>query len=156
ERWPHSGLAGIDSSPEMIAAARSENPAIDWQVGEIAAWAAASGPAYDVVFTNAALQWVPDHAAVIPQLLSRVAPGGALAIQVPTNAAAPVPTLPGSLAGSGAWRNRFPASGVRTWHVHEPAFYYDLCAGLRARVDLWETEYLQVMPSAAAILEWYK
>src|SRR5262245_58530597 len=156
ERWPQARLTGLDSSREMIDKARKDAPARNWVVSDIGNWAATSTDSFDVVFSNAALQWVPDHAAIFPKLLSHVAPGGALALQVPSNIDAPAHRIARSLAASPLWRMRFPAAGVRAWHVHEPAFYYDVLAPHAARTDLWETEYLQVMADAAAILEWYK
>src|ERR1700753_3187385 len=63
ERWPEAHLTGLDSSQEMITAARKNKPDGDWQVGDIEAWAAErNGKSYDVVFSNAALQWVGNHA----------------------------------------------------------------------------------------------
>src|SRR5580704_1746796 len=84
-RWPQAAITGLDSSAAMIDAARAASPQCDWRTGDISEWAAASGERFDVVFSNAALQWVGDHAAVFPQLLARVAEGGALAVQVPGN-----------------------------------------------------------------------
>ena len=156
ERWPDADLTGIDSSPDMIATARQTAPERRWLVDDITRWAANNQQRVDLVFSNAALQWVPDHAAIFPQLLTHVARGGALAVQMPNNIDAPAHRVARSLAASPAWRGRFPAAGVREWHVHDPAFYYDVLAPHAARVDLWETEYLQVMPNVEAILEWYK
>lgn len=155
ERWPTAQLTGLDSSPDMIAAARKSSPARDWQVGDIADWAAQTGESFDVVFSNAALQWVNDHAAVFPKLLSRVAPDGALAIQMPGNYDAPAHTVMRELSNSQKWRAHFPRP-VREWDVHDLPFYYNTLCPVAAVLDLWETEYLQVMPDAAAIVEWYK
>jgi trans-aconitate 2-methyltransferase len=155
ERWPNAELTGLDSSPEMIAAARKAEPRRAWSVGDIAAWANESGQTYDVVFSNAALQWVDDHAAAFAKLLRRVAPSGALAIQMPGNYDAPTHTIMRKLAGSPAWRDRFPRHGVREWHVHDLATYYDILAPAAA-LDIWQTEYLHILPDAAAIVEWYK
>src|SRR5262249_37352599 len=110
----------------------------------------------DVVFSNAALQWVPDHAALFPRLLEQVASGGALASQVPANLHAPAHRLMRELAASTEWRGEFPAGGVREWHVQEPGFYFDALAPHAALVDLWGTDYIQVMPSAEAIVDWYR
>ncbi len=93
ERWPKAELTGLDSSPEMIAAARRAAPGLDWRVGDMAAWGDEKGQTYDVVFSSAALQWLDDHAAAFPKLLSRVAPGGALAVQMPGNYEAPAHCL---------------------------------------------------------------
>ncbi len=156
ERWPDADLTGLDSSPDMIDAARRSAPERQWIMKEIGDWAAANTQLFEVIFSNAALQWVPDHATVFPRLLGHVAAGGALAVQMPNNIDAPAHKVARSLAAASPWRDRFPAGGVRQWHVHPPEFYYDLLAPHVARVDLWETEYLQVMPGAEAIVEWYK
>jgi trans-aconitate 2-methyltransferase len=156
QRWPMAELTGIDSSPEMIEAARKSDPRLTWRVGDIAAWAGESGPACDVVFSNAALQWVDDHAATFPRLIGRVAPGGALALQMPGNFDAPAHQLMRKLAESTAWRDHFPARGVREWHVHDLPTYYDLLAPAAAAVDLWQTEYQHIMAHPAAIVDWYK
>jgi trans-aconitate 2-methyltransferase len=156
ERWPDATVSGIDSAAAMIEAARREDPARNWKVGDIAAWAAEDGPEFDVVYSNAALQWVPDHATVYPRLLRRVAPGGALAIQVPMNLDAPAHRAMREIAASPEWSGYYPPSGVREWHVHDAAFYYDLLAGAAARIDLWQTEYLHVLEGAEAVVAWYK
>jgi trans-aconitate 2-methyltransferase len=156
ERWPKAELTGLDSSPEMIAAARRAKPGLSWRVGDIAAWSNENGQTYDVVFSSSALQWVDDHAVMFPRLLSHVAPGGALAVQMPGNYDAPTHCLMRELAASRAWRDRFPAGGIREWHVHDLATYHDIIASAAATVDLWETEYLHILADAAAIVEWYK
>lgn len=161
ERWPGALLTGVDSSAEMIEAARrgwpaTRTPAPNWTVGDISHWKAGADGPCDVVFSNAALQWVPDHAALYPHLLAQVAPGGALAVQVPYNLDAPPHRIAREIAASPTWRDRFPPEGVREWHVHDVAYYYDLLALHATRIDLWETEYVQVMPATEAIVEWYK
>jgi trans-aconitate 2-methyltransferase len=156
ERWPGAELTGLDSSSEMIDAARRALPECRWLASDIADWAATEREPFDVIFSNAALQWVSDHATIFPTLLERVAPGGALAVQMPNNLDAPAHRVARSLVASPSWRDRFPSSGVREWHVHAPEFYYDLIAPHVDRIDLWETEYVQVMQDAEAILDWYK
>jgi len=156
ERWPSADLTGLDNSPRMIEAARRDYPWGRWAVGDIATWTAGEGGPFDLVFSNAALQWVDDHAAAFPRLLGQVAPGGALAVQMPSNYDAPPHRMMRELAASAAWRDRFPAGGIRQWHVHDPAFYYDVLARRAVRVDLWETEYIHMMSGAEAIVEWYK
>lgn len=156
ERWPSADITGVDSSAEMIRAARASNPARRWVVGDIADWVASEDDQFDVVFSNASLQWVADHPRLFPQLMRRVAAGGALAVQMPGNYAAPPHQIMRELARSTKWRSRFPADGVREWHVHDLTFYFDALAPHAARLDLWETEYLHILPSAEAIVDWYK
>jgi trans-aconitate 2-methyltransferase len=155
ERWPKAQLTGLDSSLEMIATARRGAPASDWRVGDIAAWAAEKGQLFDVVFSNAALQWVPHHADLFPKLFHRVAPGGALAIQVPGNLDAPAHGLMRQMAASAAWSGFF-RGGVREWHVEDMTTYHDILAAEAAELDLWATEYQHILPDAVGIVEWYK
>jgi trans-aconitate 2-methyltransferase len=154
ERWPEAAISGIDASPEMLQAARESHPGRDWRQADIAEWAAAPGEPYDVVFSNAALQWLPDHDALLPKLLSHVTPGGAFAAQLPAHDAL-AHRISRALATSQRWSHRFP-DGVATWYAHEIEFYYDLLAPHASRIDLWETTYLYVMEGQQAIVEWYK
>ena len=85
DRWPSAKVTGIDDSPEMLAHARSEFPDLDWVEADIAAWRAPA-PA-DLIFSNAALQWVPNHSSVLPDLLQQVRAGGVLAVQMPHHVA---------------------------------------------------------------------
>jgi trans-aconitate 2-methyltransferase len=156
ERWPGCQLTGLDSSPEMIAAAQKAYPHQTWRIGDIADWADQDEESYDVVFSNAAFQWVDDHPAIFPKLLARVASGGALAIQMPANFDAPAHCMMRELAASQAWRHRLPSEGIREWHVHDLEVYYDILAPIASAVDFWQTEYIHVMENAAAIVEWYK
>jgi trans-aconitate 2-methyltransferase len=153
ERWPGAKILGLDSSAEMIASAKQAYPAMEWQVGDISSWSA--GQPFDLIFTNAALQWVPDHGVLFPRLLEQVAPGGAFAVQVPGNLYAPAHRRMRELAASPIWQEHFPAV-VREWFVHEPEFYFDELAPLSRRVDLWTTEYLHVLSGPEAIVDWYK
>jgi trans-aconitate 2-methyltransferase len=152
-RWPQAAITGVDHSADMIRAAREKYPAVFWQQGDLASWTAPAP--VDLVFSNAALNWVPDHARVVPHLFAQLAPGGALAWQVPCNMDAPAHRLMRELAASAAWRGHF-TENVREWFVHEPPFYYDLLAPLAGHVELWRTEYLHVMEGPGAIVEWYR
>ena len=150
DRWPAAELTGLDNSAEMIAQACASHPDRHWTTAHIAEWAE-GGQRYDVVFSNAALQWLPDHRRLFPGLMDRVAPGGALAVQMPGNWDAPAHVLMRHVAA------QWPATQeVREWFTHDLGFYYDMLAPHAARVDLWATEYIHVMDNAEGIVEWYK
>ncbi len=153
EQWPQAELTGVDSSPDMLARARRDHPEIRWEDGDIGAWRPEQP--YDLVFSNAALHWVPDHAALFPRLLGHVMEGGALAVQMPGNQDALPHRLMRELAASAAWKDSFPGP-VREWYAHDLPAYYDILSGHASRVDLWATEYQHVLAGAAAIAEWYK
>ncbi len=153
QRWPGAQLTGLDSSPAMLATARKDYPQWYWMESDIATWA--TDQPFDVVFSNAAMQWVADHDNVVPRQFAQVAPGGAWAMQIPANLGAPPHRIIRELASSAAWRDKFhfPA---REWRPEAPPFYYNVLAPLAARVDIWETEYLHVLPNVDAIIEWYR
>src|SRR5207244_4778651 len=145
ERWPGAEITGLDSSSSMIDVARREQPTHRWIARDISEWAANETELFDIVFSNAALHWVPDHATLYPRLLSRVRAGGALAVQIPADFNALPQQLIRELAP--------PGLRVKEWHSHEPAFYYDVLAPHAERVDVWQIEYPHVMPNADAIVE---
>lgn len=156
ERWTKASITGLDSSAEMLVRARAGNPQCQWIQSDIALWAADEHDKFDIVFSNAALHWVANHAATFPSIFARVSDGGVLAIQMPANMSAPAHQLMRDLASSEKWRGRFPREGVREWFVHDATFYYDALAKHTSRIDLWETTYYHVMPDAKAIALWYK
>ena len=155
KRWPGAALNGLDSSPAMIEAARKSTVRAQWLAGDIASWPHLGGEAFDLVFSNAALQWLPDHHGLLPALMGKVAEGGALAFQVPMNTEAPAHVAARRLAATPAWQAHFPKP-VREWSVLSPEAYFDILAPRAGRIDLWTTEYWQVMESQAAVLEWYR
>jgi trans-aconitate 2-methyltransferase len=156
-RWPDAKTTGFDSSSAMIDSARKSEPAREWVIGDIVEWANDKrGERFDVVFANASLQWIPDHAANFPLLLARVAAGGAFAAQLPGNHEGPTHQLMRDMAASDGWRKWFPTGNVREWHSSELAHYYDVLAPHAARLDMWETSYLHIFSEAEDIVEWYK
>ena len=79
---PGSRVTGLDSSPQMLEkAAVNGMPRLDFEQGDLAALTGN----WDIIFSNAALQWSPDHRTLIPHLFSRLNPGGQICVQVPSN-----------------------------------------------------------------------
>ena len=156
ELWPDAAITGLDSSREMLDHARRNYPQHQWIHGDIGNWAGAAGEPYDLVFSNAALHWLGDHAALFPSLLRRIAAGGTLAIQMPYNPDAPFNRILFDLESSNAWRPRLPPAGVRAKNVCDPGFYYDILAPVSTFTDIWETRYLMVRPGVEAIVDWLK
>ena len=152
-RWPEADIVGVDASAEMLATAAGENPGIEWQHADLAAWRP-RWPA-DVIYSNAALHWLDGHDALLPGLLRGLAPNGVLAVQMPRNFAAPSHTSITDTALDGPWRPVLEPL-LRPSPVAEPAFYYDLLAPLAASLDIWETEYLQVLDGINPVKEWTK
>jgi trans-aconitate 2-methyltransferase len=149
-RYPGAAIAGLDSSADMLAAARRRLPGVTFHQGDIGAWQADSP--YDVILSNAALHWLPDHAALLPRLVAMLAPGGSLAIQMPDNLAEPSHTLmqpPG-------WADRLAAAAAERTQVGDAGFYYRTLRPCCARVDIWRTVYFHPLAGAQGIVEWFK
>jgi trans-aconitate 2-methyltransferase len=153
ERWPPAAVTGVDNSPEMLAKAKAAHPGWNWIQADAATWR--SEHLFDLVFSNAALQWVPNHAEIFPRLFQLVAPGGAFAIQMPGNFYAATHTIMAEVAREPRWRDGLQ-NATEGVGVEDLSFYYDLLHPLAASLELWETEYLHVVEGPEAILEWIR
>ena len=161
DRWPDADVVGMDNSPDMLAQAAADSVGsaarIRWQTGDLANWRPDSTPS--VLYSNAVIQWVPDHDELVPRLWAMLPPGGCLAVQAPLSwdmrshhlmREALADGGPGGTAiGSAELRQ---AVGNR-W-VQDPDFYYDLLAPQSAHLDVWTTEYQHVLTGDDAVLEW--
>jgi trans-aconitate 2-methyltransferase len=153
ERWPEAVVAGVEGSAEMVAAGRKAAPGIEWLHQDLASWRPAQK--YDVVYSNAALHWLPDHEALFPALMDKVEPGGILAVQMPRNFGAPSHLLIAETAVSGPWRSQLEHL-VTPPPVEAPGFYHSLLAPQSENIDIWETEYLQILEGENPVKEWTK
>jgi len=152
-RWQGANLAGLDSSASMLAQARENHPDWQWVQSSIEEWKPAGS--YNLVFSNAALHWVPDHGALFPRLLSHIARGGALAVQMPNNFHSPAHQAMHKVAAEPQWSAALAGAAENTF-VEPPRFYYDALRRHAAPVNIWETEYLQIMEGPQAVLEWMR
>ncbi|HEV2675491.1 MAG TPA: trans-aconitate 2-methyltransferase [Aliidongia sp.] len=154
-RFPGAAIAGMDSSADMIAAARKRLPGVDFEVDDIASWRN-PGP-FDVILSNAALQWVPDHAALLPALIGKLAPGGHLAVQMPDNLEEPAHRLMRAVAADGPWTPKLVDAANARAPRHEVDWYYRELRATGAKVDIWRTTYYHPLAGGGgAIVEWFK
>jgi trans-aconitate 2-methyltransferase len=149
-RWPDAEIEGLDSSAEMIESARASDLRAKFFVGDLATWQPASP--YDVIFSNATIQWLPDHEHLLPRLMAYVAPGGAFAFQVPHNQDAPSHSLMRETAASGPWSAKL--RNVREISVLSSDAYYGILAAPGRKLDIWETEYLHVLEGEDPVYRW--
>jgi trans-aconitate 2-methyltransferase len=154
QRFPQAEVVGIDNSPAMLESARERLPKLRFELGDIATWQPAQAP--DLIYANAALQWVPDHDKLFPRLFSLLAPGGVLAVQMPDNhneathlAMRDVAALPDFAEKIGDPAKLRPGM----LKIHD---YYDLLAREAQEVDVWHTIYQHRMDSPAAIVDWLR
>jgi trans-aconitate 2-methyltransferase len=150
-RWPDARVTGIDNSPTMLGKARATGENIAWETGELATWAPDEPLA--LLYSNAALQWADHHAELFPRLAGLVQPDGVLAVQMPHQNGGPSHQAAFTLAQSPRWRQALQPV-VRESPVAEPQCYYDWLTPHFKTLDIWETEYLQIMEGDDPVADW--
>ena len=151
-------VVGIDSSPAMLAeAAGHAGPGLRFEAGDIGALDAPA--AWDVVFSNAALQWVPDHRAVLARWAAALRAGGQLAVQVPANFDHPSHLVAAEVATEAPFVAAFdgslpPDAGINVLRPEEYAVLLDDLGFARQHVRL--QVYGHRLGSTADVVEWVK
>lgn len=149
ERWPAAAVVGVDSSDEMIDRARLDHPDVEWVVDDIVTWE--PGAAVDVLFSNATLHWIDDHASLFPRLRSYLAPGGVMAVQMPDNWHAPTHRVPADILDEGDWPEQARNALMRD-RLCGPAAYAGWVQP--AEADLWRTTYYQQLTGNDPVWTW--
>ncbi len=150
QRWPGADVLGTDSSPAMVDAARARGSRARFEVGDVRDWR--PDAPVDVLVSNAMLQWVPGHLALLTRLVDAVVPGGWLAFQVPGNMGEPSHALRRDLAARPAY-SRWTADAPEP-ASHDPETYLRELQRLGCEVDAWETTYLHVLQGEDPVLSW--
>jgi len=154
-RFPNAAIAGLDSSADMLAAARKRLPDVRFDQVDIATWSD-PGP-FDVILANAVLQWLPDHARVIPALVGRLAAEGSLAMQMPDNLDEPAHVLMREVAANGPWSSKLAGVAGKRAARHGARWYYELLQPHCSSVDVWVTTYHHRLSGGAnGVVEWFK
>lgn len=151
QKWPRAQVIGVDASPEMLRGAPMAS-GITWQKADIDDWQ--PDEPVDVIYSNAALHWVGDHARLFPRLLGYVKPGGCLAVQMPDNWDQPSHTIPEQMLESSEWPEAARAAFLR----HPVAAVSEYRRWLQAAtlLDIWRTTYYQTLVGENPVLEWVR
>jgi trans-aconitate 2-methyltransferase len=136
----------------MLAVARARPGTVDWVQGDISSFAPKDPP--NLIFTNAALQWLPDHASLFPRLAGTLAPGGVFACQAPITFRQPWHIQLRLSAAQGPWASKM--RGVRDVQPVAAAADYYRWLSPTCEVDIWSTTYLHVLEGEQPIIEWMK
>ncbi|MFE6907846.1 trans-aconitate 2-methyltransferase [Streptomyces erythrochromogenes] len=160
-RWPEAAITGFDLSPEMLRRATEQyagptagGGSLDFRHGDIAGWLPEEP--YDLIVSNAALQWVPGHPGSFGAWINGLRPGGTFAFQIPGNFTAPSHALLAELCDTPRWRSRLAGHGARYVHLLEPAEYLARFTALGCEADVWETTYHQLLQGPDPVLDWVK
>ena len=154
KRFPNARIIGADNSDDMLTAARKNHPELEFMKFDACADNVNISDRYDVVFSNACIQWIPNHRLLIKRLMELLNKNGTLAIQIPQQAKHPMHRIIKSVAESEKWTQKIPAS--RVFHILTEEEYFDILSELSDNFRMWETTYFHVMPSHQSIVEWYK
>jgi len=153
ERWPKAKITGVDNSSEMLARARTDYPALDWVHGDIQTWKATDEA--DLIFSNASLQWVPNHAELLPALLRQVREKGYLAVQMPHHTDDPGHALILEIARDPRWAARLvPLAAL--FNVHSPEDYWRWLRSSASQIDIWETIYVHELDGDRPVVEFFR
>ncbi len=158
-RWSSALVHGLDQSPEMLHKAKSESGDILWVEGSVESWQPEKP--VDLIYSNATLHWVAHHDKLFPRLARFVRPGGCLAVQMPLSWDLPSHRLMRETLASGGPGGRSLGGeelrkGVARRWVDRAEVYYDLLSDRAAAIDIWETEYVQILTGDDPVLEWVK
>jgi trans-aconitate 2-methyltransferase len=159
ERWPSASVHGLDSSREMLDKAAAGSGPIRWIEADLRTWR--PDEPSDLLYSNATLQWLDGHRELFPRLVSCLKAGGCLAVQMPLSWDAPSHRLmrevltDGGPGGNTLGTAELRQAVARKW-VDDADMYYDLLVGCTRTLDIWETEYLQILEGADPVLEWVK
>ena len=154
QRFAGAEVIGTDTSDAMLASARERLPGCRFERSDIAGWQSSTPAA--LVYANASLQWVPDHAALLPRLFAQLAPGGTLAIQMPDTLEEPTHRLMREIAARAPWAEHLVDADRQRTQIFDVGGYYDLLAPRAARVEVWRTVYRHPMDTPADIVEWLR
>jgi len=153
-QFPAARVVGIDSSQRMLEAARRRHPDLAFERVDIADWRP-SEPV-DLIFSDSALQWVPDHAALFPRLMSYLAPGGTFAVEMPDNHQEPSHVLMRLLAADGPWADRLVPIAKTRPVIAGHADYYNWLRPLTSRLEIWRTTYIHPLAGIDALVDWFR
>lgn len=163
ERFGDATILGVDNSPEMLAQAGEhykDSAHLRFLEGDIGGFATTYSAEYpaqklDLIFSNAALHWIPDHKELVPSLLNLLNPEGTLAFQMPDNFNEVTHSSMRDVATENKWSADL--SAVRGKQpILTAQEYYDLLKPKCQHVDIWQTRYFHVMDNAEAAAEWLK
>ncbi|MCH0569470.1 trans-aconitate 2-methyltransferase [Streptomyces sp. MUM 136J] len=161
DRWPDAHVTGYDNSPAMLdrAVTEHEGPTpgggrLDFAPADVRTWTPAEP--YDLIISNATLQWVDGHLDRFAGWIDALAPGGTFAFQVPDNIDAPLHALMRELGRSPRWRDRLGDVLRHEDSVHAPGTYLDTLARTGCETDVWQTTYAHILPGEDPVLDWVK
>ena len=152
-RWGNASITGIDNSPAMLEKASISNKSIHWVLCDADGDLSHLGN-FDIIFSNAVFQWIPQNKVFIPKLFKMLNRNGVLAAQIPYVQEMPIHKIIMDLVSGPKWSEHFRHLST-SYQLYSPEFYYDVLSGITQDIDLWETRYFHIMNGYDDILQWF-
>ncbi len=153
KRYPDAYVLGADFSPNMIEKAKADYNDIDFMIFDATKDFEKLNGQFDIVFSNACIQWVPNHKKLLGDMMRILNPKGIMAIQVPVNFEEPIHRIITELVTDKKWSDYCTP---RIFHTLTEGAYFDILSQLTDKFEIWKTVYCHRMPSHQSIIEWYK
>lgn len=154
ENFKNAEILGIDSSEDMINKAKSEYDYLDFMLFDVQDDLKNIGRKFDVVFSNACIQWIPKHRNLIKRLMNLLNAGGVLAVQIPYNYEQPIHKIIFKVSNSEKWKNKFKVR--RPMCILTENEYFDLLSEISNDFSIWQTTYFHRIKSYGDLIEWYR
>jgi trans-aconitate 2-methyltransferase len=153
-RFPSARIVGVDHSPAMIEAARNTLPLVEFEVADLDTWVPT--PQADLLFSNATLQWMPNHVSIMQSLLRSLRQGSVLAVQMPDNLDEPSHALMRETAQDGRWKTSLQTASEARAVLLSPSGYFDALKPYCSKLEIWHTVYNHSMANASAIASMFR
>ena len=153
KNFPQAHILGVDNSQDMIKQAKETYPNINFQFCDVTTEIDKLDK-YDIIFSNACLQWIPNHKEFIPILFNKLNKNGILAVQIPMNGQEKLFKIMNNVISEPQWN--FSSMNIEPNETLLPEEYFDILSSCTESFDIWETTYYHNMPSVEAMVEWVK
>lgn len=154
KRYPNAYILGVDFSPNMIEKAKADYPELDFMLFDATKDFDKLEGKFDIVFSNACIQWIPNHKKLLADMMSILNQGGMMAVQIPYQFNQPMHKIVAEVASETKWKSLIPFEKV--FNILKEDEYFDLLAEISSDFSMWQTVYFHRMPSQQSIMEWYR
>lgn len=149
-KWPESEIIGADNSPAMIKKASEDYPNQKWILFD--AGVDNINDKFDLVFSNATIQWIPNHDKLLQRFADMLNDSGVLAVQLPLFFDMPLGRAISEIGRQSKWKDATKGADS-LFTINSASYYYDHLTRYFRKIDVWTTDYYHVMESQSSILE---
>ena len=154
DKYPNADILGVDYSENMLKKAAANYPMLKFSAFDASSEIWNLDKDYDIVFSNACIQWIPNHNELLRKMMSLLNDGGILAVQIPIQYNEPIYKIIQQVVSSQNQENRFSYSNPL--NILNDSEYYDILSEISKDFEIWTTTYYHRMKNHRDIVEWYK